>query len=158
LDWSIYLQYAVNCVLNGEPIAVDWSGGIADGVCDVSALNPNTIAPGTEEAINAAREKIVSGELYVFTGPLHGVGTDWNGNPIEINLAEAKRISSRPAPRPGLCGGRRYRHRLTAKLCRKKAEPWKRLRLFELTFLHGSWIIIKIRTGRRRLHGDGQRR
>jgi basic membrane protein A len=54
-DWSIYLQYAVNCVLNGEPIAVDWSGGIADGVCDVSALNPNTIAPGTEEAINAAR-------------------------------------------------------------------------------------------------------
>jgi len=98
-DWGIYLQYAVNCVLSGEEIAVDWSGGIADGVCNVSALNPNTVAEGTEEAINAAREKIISGELYVFTGPLHGVGTDWDGKTVEINLAEGEKYIE-PASAP----------------------------------------------------------
>lgn len=98
-DWSIYLKYAVNCVVNGEQIATDWSGGIKDGVCDVSALNPNTIAPGTEEAITAARDKIISGELYVFTGPLHGVATDSEGNTTEINLAEGEKFIE-PASAP----------------------------------------------------------
>lgn len=98
-DWSIYLKYAVNCVLNGEPIATDWSGGIKDGVCDVSALNPKTVVSGTEEAIKEARDKIVSGELYVFTGPLKGTGTDFSGNPTEIDLPAGEKFIE-PASAP----------------------------------------------------------
>lgn len=46
-DWSIYLEYAVNCVVNGEPIDTDWSGGMAEGVCDISPLNEAIVAEGT---------------------------------------------------------------------------------------------------------------
>lgn len=98
-DWSIYLEYAINCVVNDEPIATDWSGGMAEGVCDISPLNEDIIAEGTAEAIEAARAKIISGELYVFTGPLHGVGVDFDGNPIEINLAEGEKFIE-PASAP----------------------------------------------------------
>lgn len=88
-DWSVYLTYAVNCVVNGEEIPVDWSQGLADGVCTLSDLNTELLAEGTEEAIQAATDKIVAG-WNVFTGPLHGVGSDWDGNPIEITLAEGE--------------------------------------------------------------------
>jgi len=98
-DWGIYLEYAVNSVVNGEAIAVDWSGGMAEGVCDISALNPDTVADGTAEAIEAARAKILSGDLYVFTGPLHGTGVDWSGNPTEITLAEGEKYIE-PASAP----------------------------------------------------------
>lgn len=94
-DWSIYLKYAVNCVVSGQPIATDWSGGIAEGVCDISTLNPKTVVPGTAEAIEAARQKIISGELYVFTGPLHGVNSDGE----EINLAAGEKFVE-PASAP----------------------------------------------------------
>jgi basic membrane protein A len=52
---------------------VDWSGGLAEGVCDVSPLNEAIAAPGTAEAIEAARQKILSG-WDVFTGPLYDNG------------------------------------------------------------------------------------
>jgi basic membrane protein A len=70
-----------------------------DGVCDISALNTKTVVSGTKEAIEAARDKIISGELYVFTGPLHGTGTDFSGKPIEINLAAGEKFIE-PASAP----------------------------------------------------------
>ncbi|NLO46772.1 MAG: BMP family ABC transporter substrate-binding protein [Clostridiales bacterium] len=70
-DWSKYLIFAVSSLLEGTPIPTDWSGGIKDGVCDVSALNENVIAPGTADAINAARDNIIAGDLQVFKGPLY---------------------------------------------------------------------------------------
>jgi basic membrane protein A and related proteins len=77
-DWSKYLIYAVNCVANGEAIATDWAGDLASGMCDISAINETIAAPGTDEAVAAAREKIVSGELKVFAGPLTGKDADGN--------------------------------------------------------------------------------
>jgi basic membrane protein A len=70
-DWSKYLTFAVKSLAEGKQIPTDWSGGIKDGVCNVSALNENVIAPGTADAINAARDKIISGELQIFKGPLY---------------------------------------------------------------------------------------
>jgi basic membrane protein A len=70
-DWSKYLIFAVQSVVDGNDIPVDWSGGIKDGVCDVSALNEAVISPGTAEAINTARDQIVAGTLQVFKGPLY---------------------------------------------------------------------------------------
>ena len=72
-DWSIYLTFAVQTLVDGGTIPVDWSGGLAEGVCDVSPLNEAIAAPGTAEAIEAARQKILSG-WDVFTGPLYDNG------------------------------------------------------------------------------------
>ncbi len=70
-DWSQYLIYAVNHRVEATAIALDWSKGLADKVVDISALNEDIIAEGTAEAIEEAREKILSGEWDVFTGPLY---------------------------------------------------------------------------------------
>jgi len=70
-DWSQYLIYAVNHRVEATAIALDWSKGLADMVVDISALNEDIIAEGTAEAIEEAREKILSGEWDVFTGPLY---------------------------------------------------------------------------------------
>ncbi|MBQ2679787.1 MAG: BMP family ABC transporter substrate-binding protein [Firmicutes bacterium] len=74
-DWSIYLEYAVNCVVNGEPIAVDWCGSYEEGMVGLSPLNENTIAEGTQEAIDAASQQLLDG-YEVFSGPLY----DADGN------------------------------------------------------------------------------
>jgi basic membrane protein A len=71
-DWSVYLIYAINCMINGEPIATDWSKGLADGAVFLSPLNTAIAAPGTQEAIDTATQKIISGEVHVFDGPLTG--------------------------------------------------------------------------------------
>lgn len=69
-DWSIYLEYAVDCVVKGEPIAVDWCGTYAEGMVGLSPLNENTIVEGTKEAIDEASQKIMDG-FEVFSGPLY---------------------------------------------------------------------------------------
>ncbi len=69
-DWSRYLVFAINKLIAGEEIPVDWGEGLAEGVCDVSPLNDAIVAPGTADKIEEARAKIVSGDWDVFTGPL----------------------------------------------------------------------------------------
>jgi basic membrane protein A len=69
-DWSIYLTYAVNQLVKGEKIPADWSGGYADGVCALSALNDAIVADGTKEAVEAAEALLLAGSLQVFAGPL----------------------------------------------------------------------------------------
>ncbi|NLC25908.1 MAG: BMP family ABC transporter substrate-binding protein [Fastidiosipila sp.] len=69
-DWSIYLEFAVEKLLAGEEIPVDWSQGLAEGAVDISPLNESIVAEGTAEAIEEARETIVGG-WEVFTGPLY---------------------------------------------------------------------------------------
>ncbi|OQB23289.1 MAG: Purine-binding protein precursor [Firmicutes bacterium ADurb.Bin182] len=77
-DWSIYLTMAVESVVKGEKIPVDFSGGLKEGVVDISPLNEAIVAEGTAEAIEAARQKIISGEIKVFAGPL----VDVNGEVV----------------------------------------------------------------------------
>ncbi|MCL1975889.1 MAG: BMP family ABC transporter substrate-binding protein [Firmicutes bacterium] len=69
-DWGIYLTFAVQTLIDGKTIPVDWSGGLKDGVCNLSPLNEAIIAPGTAAAIEEARKKILGG-WDVFTGPLY---------------------------------------------------------------------------------------
>lgn len=101
-DWSVYLTKAVKCVLDDEKIPVDWGGGIKDGVCDITELNEKTVAPGTAEAIAVAREKIVSGDLYVFTGPLKGEGTNRDGKKETIDLKAGEKFIE-PDAAPSWC-------------------------------------------------------
>jgi basic membrane protein A len=72
-DWSIYLTMAVEAVVKGEEIPTDFSGGLKEGVVNVSPLNDAVVEAGTAEAIEAAKQKIMNGELKIFAGPLTDV-------------------------------------------------------------------------------------
>ena len=77
-DWSIYLTKAIQCVVNGEAIPTDFSGGLAEGVVGLSELNKDILPEGAEEAIENARQAIIEGSLEVFAGPL----VDVDGNTV----------------------------------------------------------------------------
>ena len=87
INWGIYVTEAVEAVINGEAIPVDWCKGLADDAVYLSALNTDIIAEGTQEAIEAAAEKIKSGELQIFAGPLKGTSPE--GEAIELADGEA---------------------------------------------------------------------
>ena len=82
IDWGIYVTEAVKDVIEGKEIPVDWCRGLKDDAVYMSPLNTDIAAEGTQEAIDQAAEKIKSGELHVFEGPLGG--TDPEGEKIEI--------------------------------------------------------------------------
>lgn len=85
-DWSVYLTMAVQSVAEGKEIPTDFSGGLKEGVVNISALNDAIVAPGTKEKIEEARAKLISGELKVFVGPLKGEGVDFGGNKVTVDL------------------------------------------------------------------------
>ena len=86
INWGIYVTEAVQAVINGETIPADWCKGLADGAVYLSPLNTAIAAEGTQEAIDAAAEKIKSGELKVFAGPL--TGTSPEGEAYEVAEGE----------------------------------------------------------------------
>ena len=88
-DWSIYLDYAVQCVIDGKAIDTDWCQGLADGAVYLSPLNTDIAAEGTQDALDEATEKIKSGELEVFAGPLKGTNTVEGGEDLDIAEGEA---------------------------------------------------------------------
>ncbi|MDD4324725.1 MAG: BMP family ABC transporter substrate-binding protein [Eubacteriales bacterium] len=91
-DWSIPFKSMVEQVVAGEAIPADWTGGLAEGACDISPLNEDIIAPGTKEAIEEARDKIVNTDWDVFTGPLYN-------NEGELVVAEGETfIEPKSAP------------------------------------------------------------
>lgn len=63
--FSQYYTYAIDASLNGGSIEQDWCYGYADSTVQISALG-NSCAQGTQEAVDAAIAKIISGELKVF--------------------------------------------------------------------------------------------
>ncbi|MGE4213818.1 MAG: BMP family ABC transporter substrate-binding protein [Anaerotignaceae bacterium] len=72
-DWSIYVTYAVQCIINGQSIDVDWCKGYADEAVYLSPLNAEIAAEGTQAAIDKAAAAIKDGTLNVFEGPLYDV-------------------------------------------------------------------------------------
>ncbi len=89
-DWGIYVTYAVQSVLDGTPIPTDWCQGLAENAVYLSPLNTDIAAPGTQDAIDKAGAAIISGDLHVFAGPLSGTGTDFDGNPVPIDIPEGE--------------------------------------------------------------------
>ena len=65
IDWTPYYLYAINCVLNGEEIAADWTGTLETGSVVLTELGEN-VAEGTQEAIDEAMAALEAGTLHVF--------------------------------------------------------------------------------------------
>ncbi len=66
-DWSVYYTKAVESVINGTWTGENYYEGLAEGLVDISPLS-DLCAEGTEEKINEAKEKMLSGEWDVFSG------------------------------------------------------------------------------------------
>ena len=66
INWAPYLQYIVESVVNGTPIADDWCGGIAEGSVVLSGINNNAAPEGTAEAVQTAIDGFKAGTLHVF--------------------------------------------------------------------------------------------
>lgn len=66
INWEPYFEYMINCVVNGEAIAADWTGTIATGSVELSEVNEDAAAEGTVEAIEAAKAELEAGTLHVF--------------------------------------------------------------------------------------------
>ncbi len=74
INWEPYFEYMINCVVNGEAIAADWTGTIATGSVELSEVNEAAAAEGTVEAIEAAKAELEAGTLHVFNVNTFTVG------------------------------------------------------------------------------------
>mgnify|MGYP004505475177 FL=1 len=66
-DWSVYYTKAVQSVIDGTWDGSNYFGGMEDGLVTIAPL-ADFCADGTQEAIDEAKAKIVSGEWDVFDG------------------------------------------------------------------------------------------
>ena len=66
INWAPYFEYIVNCVLNGEQIAADWTGTVETGSVVLTEVNEQAAAAGTVEAIEEAKAALADGSVKVF--------------------------------------------------------------------------------------------
>ena len=74
INWAPYFEYMINCVANGEEIAVDWCKGFDAGSVELSEINEAVAAAGTAEAIADAKAKLADGTVHVFDTATFTVG------------------------------------------------------------------------------------
>jgi basic membrane protein A len=74
INWTPYFLYLAKCVANGQDIADDWCGGIAEGSVVITGMNQDIIADGTITAIEAAIAQFKAGTLKVFDTSKFTVG------------------------------------------------------------------------------------
>ena len=93
INWAPYYEYVVNCVLNGEAIAADWTGTIATGSVVLTDVNEQAAAAGTVEKIAEVKAALEAGELHVFDVSTFTVG----GETLNSYLAD---VDTDPAYTP----------------------------------------------------------
>ena len=93
INWAPYFELIINAVANGEEIPTDWTGTIATGSVELVGLNEAAAAPGTAEAIEEAKAKLLAGEIKVFDT----AAFTKDGAPLESYLAD---VDTDPAYTP----------------------------------------------------------
>ncbi len=68
IDWAPYLKYAINCVHTGSQIATDWTGTIATGSVQITALGNKVFADKAkiQAELDKVRDQFMAGTLHVF--------------------------------------------------------------------------------------------
>ena len=66
ISWEPYFTLMIESAMNGEEIPTDYCATIEEGGVILTELNTACAAEGTQEAIDAAKEQLLSGELHVF--------------------------------------------------------------------------------------------
>jgi basic membrane protein A len=68
-NWGEYYTYLVRSVIDGSFTTAPYFGDLREGIVDLTPLS-DFAAPGTAEAIAAARARIESGAFNVFDGEM----------------------------------------------------------------------------------------
>ena len=84
INWEPYFEYILNCMMNGEDIALDWTGTIATGSVELSAINEQAAAAGTAEKLEEVKAALAAGTIKVFDTTTFTV----NGEALTSYLAD----------------------------------------------------------------------
>ncbi len=84
IDWTPYFKYMIDCAKNDKEIDADWCKGLSEGSVILTDINEKVAAPGTKEAIEAAKAKLIAGELHVFDTSTFTV----DGKPLTSYMAD----------------------------------------------------------------------
>ena len=74
INLAPYYAYAVQSVIDGTPIDVDWAKGYEEGVNLITELNEGVVAEGTKEAVDAIESQLKAGTFHVFDTSTFTVG------------------------------------------------------------------------------------
>lgn len=74
IDWSVYFEYAIEAVANGETFDQDWCHGMDEGAVVMTKLNEDIAAEGTAAKLAEVEEAIRTGKLNVFDTSTFTVG------------------------------------------------------------------------------------
>lgn len=66
INWAPYFEHMIDCVAKGEAIEADWTGTLATDSVQLTEVNENVAAAGTQAAIDDAKAKLEAGTLKVF--------------------------------------------------------------------------------------------
>ena len=66
IDWTPYMQLAIEATMKGESFGTDLCMTMADGAVQLTQLNANVAAEGSEEKVQEVLDKLASGELQVY--------------------------------------------------------------------------------------------
>lgn len=84
INWEPYFEYILNCMMNGEDIALDWTGTIATDSVELSAINEQAAAAGTAEKLEEVKAALAAGTIKVFDTTTFTV----NGEALTSYLAD----------------------------------------------------------------------
>ena len=65
VNWEPYFEYMIDCVINGEEIAADWTGTLETGSVALADIG-GAAAEGTAEKIAEVKAQLEAGTLHVF--------------------------------------------------------------------------------------------
>lgn len=66
IDWYVYLDHAIRAVLDGRELEQDWCHGLDMYAVELTPLNRDLIADGTDETLYELKAALADGSLQVF--------------------------------------------------------------------------------------------
>lgn len=84
INWEPYFEYIIGQVAAGKAIDTDWTGTIATGSVELTAVNEKAAAEGTQAKIDEVKAAIEAGTVKVFDTSKFTVG----GKAVDTYLAD----------------------------------------------------------------------
>lgn len=66
INWVPYYKYAIQAAMDGSSIDTDWTGTLSTGSVELTDVNTDVAAKGTQDKIDEVKGKLEDGSLHVF--------------------------------------------------------------------------------------------
>ena len=66
INWSPYYEYCIDAVQNGGKIDTDWTGTIETGSVELTELNEDVAAEGTQAKLDEVKAGLADGSIHVY--------------------------------------------------------------------------------------------